>query len=123
MKKHAPRISLIRARAMRSEPTDAERKLWWALRRQLPLEHFRRQVPIGPYIVDFACHAAKLVVELDGSQHADQVEYDERRDRFLAAEGYRVLRFGNVDALQGTDDVIATIAGTLEERRASRGKS
>ena len=116
VKKVPPATSVPRARAMRSRPTDAERKLWRALRTLLPLQHFRRQVPIGPYIADFACHAARLVIELDGSQHGEQVDYDARRTRFIEREGYRVLRFSNLDALQRTEDVVATIHGALAAR-------
>ena len=90
------------ARTLRRSPTDAERKLWYLLRSLKPLGvHFRRQAPIGIYIADFAWHAGKLVVELDGSQHA-QVRrgYDEQRTAWLESQGYRVLRFWNNDVLK-----------------------
>ena len=90
------------ARALRRAPTDAERKLWFLLRslKQLGL-HFRRQAPIGIYITDFACHSEKIVVELDGSQHADARRvYDEKRTQWLRSQGYRVLRFWNNDVLK-----------------------
>jgi very-short-patch-repair endonuclease len=91
-----------RARALRHEPTDAERKLWLVLRSLKPLGfHFRRQAPIGVYIADFVWHAGKLVVELDGSQHAQtRVQYDSKRTAWLESEGYRVLRFWNNDVLK-----------------------
>src|SRR5690349_14907336 len=83
------------ARQLRRAPTDAERKLWFLLRSLKPLGlHFRRQAPIGIYIADFVWHAGKLVVELDGSQHADaRAEYDSKRTEWLQSQGYRVLRF------------------------------
>jgi very-short-patch-repair endonuclease len=98
------------ARQMRAEPTDAERKLWWHLRRRLktPDTHFRRQVRIGRYIADFASHGARLVIEVDGGQHATQTDADMERTKALEANGYRVLRFWN-------NDVLTNIDGVLEE--------
>ena len=96
--------------------TDAERKLWWHLR-QLPMEgsHFRRQATIGPYFVDFACHEKKLVVEVDGSQHAgpDQFAKDAARTAFLNSNGYRVLRFWNNEVLKETRGVMEAIYAAL----------
>ena len=93
---------------MRSDPTDAEERLWRELRgRRLDMLNFRRQVPIGPYIADFICLAARLIVELDGSQHAESA-YDEARDAELRRRGFRVLRFWNAD-LQDMDSVCDTI--------------
>ncbi len=96
---------------MRKMPTEAERKLWWHLRHRLPLagSHFRRQVQIGPYIADFACHELKLVIEIDGGQHGLQTKKDEMRTRRLEAEGYRVLRFWNNDVLSNVDGVLSQI--------------
>jgi very-short-patch-repair endonuclease len=90
------------ARILRRKPTDAERKLWFSLRSlKLVGIHFRRQAPIGMYIADFAWHAGKLIVELNGSQHAeDRKAYDEQRTQWLASQGYRVLRFWNNDVLR-----------------------
>ena len=83
-----------RARQLRCQQTDVEAKLWMRLRdRQLSGAKFRRQHPIGPYVVDFCCPDCGLVVELDGGQHADQTARDTVRTRFLEAEGYRVIRF------------------------------
>ncbi len=76
-----------------------------------------RQTPVGPYYADFVCRACKLVVELDGSQHADSA-YDEKRDAILNALGYRVLRFWNADVLGSIDDVCETIIGAIEGRLA-----
>jgi very-short-patch-repair endonuclease len=100
---------------LRREATDAERKFWMAVRnRQQGGLKFRRQVSIGPYIADFACVEAGIIVELDGSQHADSVECDERRTRYLEAQGFRVLRFGNLDALtnlEGVLEMVLAVAG------------
>jgi len=100
------------ARALRRRMTDAERRIWYFLRgRQLADFKFRRQHPIGPYVVDFVCLAHKLVIELDGSQHADAAN-DRRRDAFLQREGYRVLRFWNNEALSHTAAVCESILRT-----------
>ena len=100
-----------RARVMRSEPTEAERKLWWHLRHRLTLHdsHFRRQVYLGRYIVDFVSHGLKLIVEVDGGQHAEQERRDAVRTRFLESEGYRVLRFWNNEVLGNVDGVLEMI--------------
>ncbi|HTV27634.1 MAG TPA: DUF559 domain-containing protein [Xanthobacteraceae bacterium] len=101
------------ARELRRNSTKAEQVLWRAVRAHRLLGiGFRRQTPIGPYIVDFVSHAAKLVVELDGGQHYDNAHEarDARRDRFLRSKGFRVLRFSNHDVmtnLEGVWDVIA----------------
>ena len=98
------------ARALRREETDAERKLWKALRgRQFDGLKFRRQQPIGPYIADFACHQLKLVIELDGGQHGSQTKKDDARTVRLESEGYRVLRFWNNDVLSNIDGVLTEI--------------
>src|SRR5262249_49114868 len=91
----------MRAGAMRATPTEAERRLWWHLRHRLPLAHthFRRQVRLGTYIVDFASHTARIVIEVDGGQHAERSNADAIRTRFLEGEGYRVLRYWNNDVL------------------------
>ena len=99
-----------RARAMRREPTEAEQAIWRALRdRRLQSLKFRRQAPVGSYIVDFLCVSHRLVVEVDGSQHAES-RRDEARDVWLMREGYRVLRVWNNDALAQKESVLATIA-------------
>jgi very-short-patch-repair endonuclease len=98
------------ARAMRAEPTDSERQLWYALRdRRMEALKFRRQAPIGPYIVDLLCVSHRLVVEADGSQHAES-KHDAARDAWLAREGYTVLRFSNRDILTARESVLVTIA-------------
>ena len=105
-------------RELRKNATDAERLLWSRLRRrQLSGFKFRRQHSVGPYICDFACVDARVVVELDGSQHVDQSGYDERRDSFLRSRGFRVLRFWNNDVLSQTDVVVETIYEALYRRQ------
>ena len=102
-----------RARELRRDATDAERRLWSALRdRRLRGYRFRRQHPIGDFIADFACTRHCLIVEADGGQHADN-EADHRRTAWLEAEGWRVLRFWNNDVLANTDGVIETILREL----------
>jgi very-short-patch-repair endonuclease len=102
---------------LRRNATEAEKELWWHLRRKLPLKgtHFRRQVPIGPYVADFCCHGHRLIVELDGGQHSEDANLarDERRDRYLRAHSYRVLRFWNAQVFTEIDIVIDTIAAAL----------
>jgi very-short-patch-repair endonuclease len=100
---------------MRSSPTEAERKLWWHLRRRLPVvdTHFRRQVRIKQFIVDFCCHRAHLIVEIDGGQHASMTVRDAERTKVLEANGYRVLRFWNNDVLGNIDGVLDEIQRAL----------
>ena len=97
------------ARRMRAEPTEAEQRLWRLLRdRRLSRLKFRRQVPLGPYIVDFLCVGARRIVEADGSQHGES-QRDKARDAFLARQGWTVLRFWNHDILQNPGVVLDTI--------------
>jgi very-short-patch-repair endonuclease len=99
---------------MRATPTDAERKLWWHLRYRLDMPgHFRRQVRLGRYVVDFASHHARLVIEVDGGQHATPSAADAARTRFIEAEGYRLLRFWNNDVLSNIDGVLEVIQSTI----------
>ncbi len=104
------RARTLIARRLRRNATDAEQRLWRALREQLSEHRFRRQHPVGPYVVDFACAARKLVIELDGGQHAAQEPCDARRTTELARRGYRVIRFWN-------NDVSGNLAGVLETIR------
>jgi very-short-patch-repair endonuclease len=98
------------ARELGNSATDAERRLWQRLRRrQLNGFKFRRQRPVGPYVCDFVCLEAPVVVELDGSQHVTQAPYDANRDAFLRSRGFRVLRFWNGDVLSQPDSVVETI--------------
>lgn len=104
--------SVPAARSLRRSMTDAELRLWRHLRRQQLGVVFRRQVPIGAFIVDFACLPAKLVVEVDGGQH-DEAPADVVRDRWLGEKGFRVLRFWNHEVLTNLDGVIAAIQEKL----------
>jgi len=104
-----------RARELRRDSTDAERLLWRVLRdRQFISHKFRRQHPIGRYIVDFVCLDRRLVVELDGAHHADQQEYDADRTAWLQSEGYEVLRFSNREVLTQLESVQQAVWLALE---------
>ena len=103
-----------RARKLRRQQTDVETKLWMRLRdRQLNGAKFRRQHPIGPYIVDFCCPDRELIVEIDGGQHAEQASADQIRTNFLEAAGYRVVRFWNHEALEQMDAILEEIVRLL----------
>jgi adenine-specific DNA-methyltransferase len=107
-------MSINRARALRKGMTDAERLLWRHLRnREVDGCKFRRQHPVGPFIVDFVCIEKWLIIELDGGQHAFSSTKDEKRTRFLESKGYRVLRFWNNDVLKETEAVLITIQQAL----------
>jgi len=102
------------ARSLRKSETDAERKIWQLLRsRSLNGEKFRRQHPIGPYIVDFININGKLIIELDGSQHQQTLDYDAGRTAFLEQAGYRVMRFWDNDVLKQTESVMQAIFDAL----------
>jgi very-short-patch-repair endonuclease len=108
------------ARDMRKSPTDVETRLWRHLRnKRMEGFKFRRQQPIGTYIVDFVCLEARLVVELDGGQHALDTAYDEDRDEWLKSEGYRVLRFWNNDVLGNMEGVLERIKMSLPSPQPS----
>jgi len=108
-------ILLERARDMRHEQVSAEKKLWHVLRnRQLNNYKFRRQQPVGPFIADFYCTEAMLVVELDGSSHDDRVEYDARRTTRLMRDGHHVIRFANGDVHWNLDAVLEEILSECE---------
>ena len=103
-----------RAETLRRNQTEPEQKLWHRVRdRRLAGHKFTRQYPVGPFFADFACREAKLIVELDGSQHGENA-YDERRDMFLVDQGYSVLRFWNFEVLQSMDMVCETILAAID---------
>jgi len=110
------RFRRARAKQLRSNATEPEQALWRALKR-IPVygTHFRRQVPIGPYVADFACLKARLLIELDGDHHAqdDIVVKDEARTRWLEKEGYRVVRFWNAELTGNLNGVLDTIYAAL----------
>jgi very-short-patch-repair endonuclease len=112
--KYPPKKQRDRARRLRRNETDAEHRLWMRLRAgQFEGLKFRRQQPIGPFIADFCCLDRKLVLELDGGQHALKAEEDKRRDAFLMRQGYRVLRFWDHEVLQELDAVLERVAVAL----------
>jgi very-short-patch-repair endonuclease len=116
MEKYNPRLK-PKARVLRNNQTDAEQKLWSHVRRkQLLNVQFYRQKPIGEFIVDFYAPAAKLVIELDGSQHfePEQQAYDQKRTAFLQQHGLKVLRFSNLDVLQHIESVMTVIFEALQ---------
>jgi len=115
-------VKHVFARQLRRNQTDVERKLWFALRdRRFGRAKFRRQEPIGPYIVDFVCFEAKLVIELDGSHHGleENMKLDEKRSAFLNGDGFRVKRFGNHELIEDFDAVLDTIEHELKFHRAT----
>jgi len=121
--RHLPSGSVDRARNLRRNATEAEKRLLRALREAFPKAKFRYQVPYGPYFVDFLSFGMKLIVEVDGGQHSEAATYDAARTGFLEGEGYRVLRFWNNDVLANTDGVIAAISTCLSQRERALGRS
>jgi very-short-patch-repair endonuclease len=111
-KRRPPSNALDRAKTLRRDMTEAEMKLW-ALLREIDDFKFRRQVPIGPYIVDFVCHATRLIIEADGGQHDRESGREVSRTEFLEREGYRVLRFWNNEVLSNLDGVHTVISAAL----------
>ena len=120
-KRSTPKI-LHRAGELRKQTTLAERRLWSYLHlMRKDGIHFRRQYAIGSFITDFCAPRKKLIIELDGSQHFDQAQYDEERTKYLEAKGYKVLRFWNNQVLKDIEDVIRAIVCALA--RTGRGGS
>ncbi|MHB9027530.1 MAG: endonuclease domain-containing protein [Candidatus Latescibacterota bacterium] len=109
------------AREMRKDMTEAEKALWSRIRRQqVDGLRFRKQHPIGRYIVDFCCFDSRLIVEVDGGVHDKRKEYDQNRDAFLAGGGYTVLRFPNDEVLQRIEKVIEAIRNAVQKRSEAR---
>lgn len=106
--------TMNKAGKLRKDPTPAERKLWSRIRNDQLGITFRRQHAVGNYIPDFCCPKAKLIIELDGSQHLEQEEYDAERTKYLDSLGYRVIRFWNKDLVKDIDNVIRVILYALE---------
>lgn len=101
---------LRNAKTLRTNQTEAEQRLWYHLRAHRFMDlKFKRQKPMGRYIVDFVCVEQRLIVEIDGGQHAEQMEYDQRRDAWLRSQGYTVLRFWNNEVLQQLEGVLERI--------------
>ena len=105
---------LKNAKTLRTNQTDAEHRLWYHLRahRFMGLK-FKRQKPMGRFIADFVCVEQRLIVELDGGQHAEQVEYDQHRDAWLRSQGYTILRFWNNEVMQQLEGVLEQIRCTI----------
>ncbi len=115
LKRSTPK-TMLQAKELRHEPTPAEAKLWSQLRgNRLNGISFRRQHAIGPYITDFCSPKIKLVIELDGSQHLEQEQYDTERTTFLESQGYKVIRFWNNDVLNNMDSVLTFILNVVQE--------
>jgi very-short-patch-repair endonuclease len=99
-----------KARSLRKNKTDVEQLVWKYLRNRQQYNYkFRRQFPIEPYIVDFACLELKLIIELDGGQHANRINYDDQRSSFLEQRGFKVIRFWNNDVTENTEGVLEAI--------------
>ena len=104
-----------RSRDLRKNLTDAEQKLWQKLRnKQIHGNKFRRQFVLGNYIVDFVCLDKRLIIEVDGGQHMDNVDYDLQRDKWLKKQNFKVLRFWNNQVLNEIDSVLEVIVKNLE---------
>jgi very-short-patch-repair endonuclease len=104
------------AKGMRHQPTNAETLIWTALRgARLQGFKFKRQQPIGTYIVDFVCFENSLIIEIDGGQHGDEVSKDRERSNWLRRQGFRVLRFWNNEVMERKDDVLESIIRALRE--------
>ena len=109
------RLPTLRSRELRNNPTDAERRLWRAIcNRQLNGVRFNRQVPIGPFICDFVARTPKLIIEVDGGQHAIEAAADIRRTRFLEERGFRVIRFWNNEVLENIEGVVEAVVQALK---------
>ncbi len=107
------------ARELRKSLTGAEQRLWYVLRnRQSGVIKFRRQHPIGKYIVDFYCPQSRLIIEIDGDSHGDSQEYDRQRTEWLESQGYQVIRFSNREVKEHFDTVIADILFQCESKAA-----
>ena len=120
-KRNTSSETVLKARMLRHDMTETEQKLWVMLRsHRLDGIHFRRQHPVGPFIADFCSPKHRLIIELDGSQHVENAEYDRNRTDFLDSRGYRVLRFWNHDVLKDPDSVLLEILQVLQERPPSR---
>ncbi|WP_294270070.1 endonuclease domain-containing protein [Sphingomonas yabuuchiae] len=115
-----PATTVTRSRELRKNAGESERRLWRALREALPDMKFRRQVPIGSYHADFCSHAARLIVEVDGDDHAMKLKCDAARTRFLEHEGYDVIRFANADVMTNLDGVVTAIGARIAHKQKGR---
>jgi very-short-patch-repair endonuclease len=115
---------LDNAKILHSHQTEVEKRLWYHLRahRFMGLK-FKRQKPMGRYIVDFVCVERRLIIELDGGQHAERMAYDQQRDTWLRNQGYRVLRFWNNEVMQQLEGVLETIRSAILQSALSPSPS
>ena len=111
-----------RAKQLRANLTEPERRLWYRLRANRLGVKFQRQAVLAPYIADFAARSHRLVIELDGDTHAERTAYDAARTRALEARGYRVLRFTNTDIMTNLDEVLKAILEALKSPRPLQGE-
>lgn len=105
------------ARALRNHPTEAERRLWSALKTTRP--RWTRQLLVGHFIIDLACRSAKVAVELDGGHHGEQIEHDEARTRYLEAQGWQVIRFWNNEVTDNLDGVVRAVLAEIASRAST----
>jgi very-short-patch-repair endonuclease len=116
-KHHVRQNILHNARELRRSLTLTETKLWQRLRNNsLDGYKFRRQTPMGSYILDFCCFSASLVIEIDGASHDERLEYDEQRTAWLNEQGFKVMRFTNQEILQNLEGILETILMECEKR-------
>lgn len=109
-----------RARRLRREAPEPERRLLRALREARPALKWRHQTPVGPFYADILCFSERLIVEVDGDDHATKIKRDATRTRFLQTEGYHVIRFTNADVMEALDGVVQTIASTVADKQKGR---
>jgi very-short-patch-repair endonuclease len=112
-------MSVARAKELRRDQTDAEKRIWEKIRNSHLGMKFRRQAPVGPYVADFLCNDLKLVVEIDGGQHAESKK-DEIRTKYLQGLGYHVVRFWNDEVMDNIEGVVDTLASVIEDRKAGK---
>ena len=115
-----PLGTVPRARQLRRDAPAPERRLLRALREAFPNLKWRHQAPIGPYFADILCFSERLVIEVDGDTHAEQIGYDAARTATIAHEGFRVIRFTNTDVTQNLEGVVTQISLSLREREGAR---
>jgi very-short-patch-repair endonuclease len=111
-----PTGTVPRARQLRRDASEPERRLLRAVREAFPERKWRHQSPVGPFYIDILCFAARLAIEVDGDTHADSEHYDAARTKFIESEGFRVLRFANGDVMENVEGVLAQISLSLWER-------
>ena len=109
-----------RAKEMRKDPTPSEREMWtWLRKKRFCGKRFRRQQPIGPFIADYYCSEARLIVELDGESHMEKARSDDSRTRWLQQQGFMVLRISDVEVFNNLSSVLEIIERTVRERLAN----